>query len=162
AIDGDADTVAVTAKVFGRPISLTFSLSRVAEHLAPFGDQPPERRHPHEDIGKQDLLFLCPHADAVYRSDFFQGMTWFLAQIVRTGSDQRLIVQTLNITSPIQEKMRLAARETPVAAATWDDFRRLVDACGFWQLPYDDGHRVRRDKTFNIWRLEGCERDRYH
>jgi len=162
AIDRGADTVVVTVKVLGRPTSLAFSLSRVAEHLAPFGDQPPGLRYPHEETGKRDLLSLCPDADAVYRSDFWQGMTWFLVQIVRTGSDHRLIVQTLNITSPIQEKMRWATREIPLAATTWDDFRRLVEACDFWQLPYDDGHRVRGDKTRNIWQLEGCERDRYH
>jgi hypothetical protein len=161
AMDATADTVVVTVSIFGRPISLTVSLSAADQDLAPFGDQPLELRCPHEDIRKQELLSLCPQADTVYQS-FFQSMTWIIPQIARNGSDHRLIIRTHNVTSPIRDDMHWATRKRPLAPATWDHFSEVVEACGFWRLPYDNGHRVMRDKKPNYWRLEGYKDGRYH
>src|SRR2546422_1013278 len=66
----------VRLKIFAHPISLTFPVSAADRHLAPFGDQSPVPQCPHEDVRKQELLSLCPEADVVYQSCFFE---WILA-----------------------------------------------------------------------------------
>lgn len=39
-------------------------------------------------------------------------------------------------------------------------FQRLLEACRFWQLPYDDGRRYTRRRFF--WELEGYDDGRFH
>jgi len=161
-MDPASDEVAVTVEVLGRPFSLTFHLSLASQHLALFGDQPLVPSCPNERVRKQGLLSQHPEPDTIFQSYFLRSMTWLIPQISQCGSDHRLILRTHNMTWPAREPMYWATLECPLADEAWETFMCLVDLCGFWQLPYDDGHRVRRDTGFNCWELEGYMNGRYH
>lgn len=161
-LDRPADRISVKVAVLGSTISLSFGLSTADQQLAPFGDQPIVLQCPHDQTCMRDLLASCPGADEVYQSSFFASMTLTTAQISRTGSDHRLTIRTHNLTWPARNEMQWATTATPLDPSVWADFSQLVEASGFWRLPYDDGHRVKRDANAICWRMEGYQHEKYH
>jgi hypothetical protein len=162
AIDTLSDTLVVDVSLFGSSCSMSFALSAADQHVVPFGDQPPLRKCPNQDIQTQEMLAPWPEAQAVYRTSYMESMTWTIAQIARKGSEHRLFVRAHNMTWIFREKMRWATRKVPLEAGSWSCFARLVEESGFWDLPDDDGRRILRDKTREYWKLEGYENGRYH
>jgi hypothetical protein len=162
AIDTPSDSFVVDVSLFGSSCSMTFALSAANQHVAPFGDQVPLQECPNQDIHAQEMLAPWPEAQVVFRTCFMESMTWTIAQIACKGSEHRLFVRAHNMTWIFREKMRWATREAPVEAGSWSCFARLVEEAGFWDLPYDAGRRILRDKTREYWKLEGYENGRYH
>src|SRR5262249_47287986 len=145
--------------VFGNKVPLTFPLSRLEDHVQPFGDQRPVAVCPHSSLCRDKLLADSPGADALFRTDFIQHSCVGAILIHRVAKLHFLKVCSSNLTSPY---LKANVTEAPISDSEWTRLCELVDESGFWQLPHDDGRRILRKQKHTRWRLEGFADGRYH
>lgn len=159
-IDLNEGVAAVALPVFGTVTPVKIEIT----NLGPLGEEvrqsPPVIRCPLAEYERRDLLTWCPKADATFETDLVPIFTY--AQIYRRGAQHRLIVRWHNITWPLENEMRWAVRKVRICAAEWGVFAELIEKCGFWYLPYDDGNRVRSTEKVSHWRLRGWDGEKYH
>jgi hypothetical protein len=163
-IDTDAGKLVVGLNIFGRKTLHEFDLASISEHVAPFGDVPPVPRYPKEEFAKQQLLEDLPGADAVFRTSRMPGaVIWHTVSIARFGESYRVIGQWEGDIGPFSfntPRYRPVDRDLP--RRDWEQFQRLLEACRFWQLPYDDGRRFPQGRRRFCWELNGYDNGRFH